>query len=304
MWDVRWHGILKRAAIYPDLFKIGMHLYGPDGVSKELEAYVKTCEHIGIKPIEVVATEFGLDAVADSKLNGNRSRGIIGKTYATWMSVAANGELAPFIKSGVLVGACVFTWSRHPDWVNFDVEFDTDWQDAICAVTVPEKETVLQLHPFPADFATRSKQRYVKASTSQFIRLDPQRAAVSGGIITSKQIHCDVILPEDLKMDERKSEIINGVACQWVPIKTDSGSGWVCWELLKFDTTPEKVVTGEIPVVIPPKPTELTLKPRQLVIEFDATDPDWLLIKPTADAFATAFRTFLKTFATTELQKT
>lgn len=275
MWHERFKGNLRRMASYPDLFRVGMHFYGPDDLVAHLEAYVKTCEDVGITPIPVVGTEFGLDSDNGSVENGNRSRGVVGNEYAKWIAYVTNGPLAKYIKSGVLVGLCLFTWSNHPDWKNFDMQDDLDLQKALVDAVFVEKDTVPiipKVFPFPADFETRSVERYVRSvGSSTFIRSQPnQKDSAYNGVIMFNGRRCDVILPENLKPEETVKQTIGKVEGIWLPIKVDSMQGFVLSSVIKLELITEKSITGEFSPVVK---TDLNLPPPQEVAPLPPLSP-------------------------------
>jgi len=123
MMDARYGGILKLAALYPELFYMGMHLYGPDDITQHLESYVKLCETLEIKPLRVIASEFGFDKT-NGAASGYKSRGVGGGEYAAWQISQVQHDLSPYIKSGVLVGLNVFQEGNSGGWAAFDYEND------------------------------------------------------------------------------------------------------------------------------------------------------------------------------------
>lgn len=265
MWQTRWHGHLKRMALHPELFCVGMHFYGPDDLTLHLAAYVKTCEHLGITPIPVIATEFGVDTDAGSATNGYHSRGWDGNKMGQWIEGAITGDLAPFIRSGVLVGLCLFTWSNQPDWSAFDISRDLTLQShlldakqrGIFDPPAPKKTTttVPIVKLFPSDFATRSIERWVKGkSTAQYIRKYPYVAAERLYVLDTIGSRCDIIPSHALRLEETVVETINGRTGTWIPIKCNSYEGFMWDGDIVVTVIPDRVATSENPVAEPVLP--------------------------------------------------
>lgn len=129
-WDSAFDDIIKIAAGYPELFYIGVHMYGPDKLTEHLEGYFKRCETLGIQPNRVICSEFGLDTTGGAD-NGYKSRGWTGKQYADWQIGQVKSDLKPFIDSGKLVGLCTFCAGNSGGWQHFDIEPDMEYRTTI-----------------------------------------------------------------------------------------------------------------------------------------------------------------------------
>lgn len=280
MWHERQWGLLKRMAIYPNLFMIGMHFYGPDDVRPHLDAYLKTCEKIGIDPLRVLGTEFGVDTDAGSATNGYRSRGWTGEQFGQWIEKTITTELAPYIKSGVLAGLQLFTWSKHPDWSAFDVTDDLGLQDYlkdakkrgvfdIILTPAPKPKLSNSLYvTFPANFATRSVERFVKPTRgNQFVRSAPSTSASKQPVILQTTgERCKIVLAEALKVEEVVTSVIEGTKGTWLPIEINGVQGWIFGGFVTAEVIEEKTVTAEVPVVVlPPPPQETAIPPTESV---------------------------------------
>lgn len=285
-WQDWCHGHLKRMALYPDLFMVGMHLYGPDSLTEHLTAYVETCKFLGITPIPILATEFGMDTDKGSPENGWRTR-LNGKGYAGWIDATIHEELAPFIKSKVLKGLCIFGWNNAPKWKAFDIQEDdaegNDFKNSVLLIDTKLKESAPIIpiaYPFPADFATRSVERYIRANgVSTFIRLEPTNTpgVMTNGIVLHDGMRCDIILAEDLKPDEvHKDTIITADGTilhgQWLPMKSNINQGWVLDVVVGLEIIPEKTATGETSAVVNAEPI-LPIPPQETIPPYTPVPP-------------------------------
>lgn len=119
MMDSRFGDVLKLAAVHPELFYMGMHFYAPASLTESIQGYIDLCTHIGIKPLHVIGTEWGDD------------NGIGGDAEAMWEIATVQDELAPYIKSGVLVGLNRFQEGNSGGWEKYDYENDRPYKDEI-----------------------------------------------------------------------------------------------------------------------------------------------------------------------------
>lgn len=148
-WDSADDDILRIMAGYPDLFYMGIHLYGPDDIIPHLEGYIKRCATLGIKPNKIIISEFGLDSTGAQE-NGYKSRQWTGKQYADWQIGQVKKELRPYIERGEVVGLCVFCAGNSGGWHNFDIEPDNEYRTAIeTAAKMGELEPVTTSKPQP-----------------------------------------------------------------------------------------------------------------------------------------------------------
>jgi len=257
MWNARWYGQLRQMAVYPDLFMVGMHLYGPDKMTDHLQAFLKTCDYLRITSLKVLITEFGVDTDAGSATNGYHSRGWTSEQMGQWIESQITGDLSPYIKSGLLAGLCLFTWSNHPEWSAFNISEDTGLQgylrDAkkrgVLDAPAPKKATLTVpiVKPFPSDFATRSIEKMIRGKNqSQFIRKYPYIAAEHLWPMSTEDIHCDIIPIEKLHPEETVVQTIVGKQGTWLPIKCNAIEGWI-WDS-------EVVITDIVPKAEPTTP--------------------------------------------------
>jgi len=117
--DARFAEPLKIASLYPDLFWLGLHFYGPESVTEILQGYIALCAQIGIKPLRVIGTEWG----NDDHLHGSEA--------AAWEIGQIKRELAPFIESGVVVGFNRFQDGNSGGWEGYATEDDKPYKDEI-----------------------------------------------------------------------------------------------------------------------------------------------------------------------------
>ncbi len=263
-WEARYHGILRTCAQHPDLFRIGLHSYGPDGLVEHLAALVATCEELEIKPVQVVLTEYGLDTHLGSP-DGYKARGWTGQQYARWKDATINGELRPYIDSGVIVGLCVFCWNANPRWGHFDVQLDKEWRETILAiagenrldVVNPTTKPTAQFVPKPQDAKWHHEWQ---AKEQRNIRSGPAIEYHEGGTLLKgdKFTMYDSPTVQELAPD--------GQVYNWKWVESDRGNGWcrvTGWGIIRI--TPPTV---EVPVA-PPHPVEIpTPKPPEIVLTF------------------------------------
>ncbi len=130
LWDGRYNDVLKLMAQYPDLFYMGLHIYGPNNLTGVLDAYVKQCSLLHINPPKVIASEFGIDSIGGTQ-RGYKTWPEYKDTYAQWQETQIKGILAPFIRSGVLVGLTTFQEGDSGGWADFDTENDSAYKAEI-----------------------------------------------------------------------------------------------------------------------------------------------------------------------------
>lgn len=247
LMDGRFDIVLQLMSTHPELFYMGFHLYGPDVITEHLESYVKRCEKLGITPLRVIASEFGFDKT-NGQQNGYRSRGYSGGMYAAWQIEQVQHDLAPYIKSGVLVGLNVFQDGNSGGWDAFDVENNKDYKDEIKRAALAGELEPVPTKPFltpvskPADAASAIKIRVKNAEIN--VRSGPSTDYTKADILSAG----DEITLYQTPFKQDKS----GGVWRWVDISTALG-GWVCTDVLSYvDITPPP------PVILPPPPPPAT----------------------------------------------
>lgn len=119
MMDARFGDVLNLASLYPELFYMGMHFYGPEDTTESIRAYVALCDSLHITPLKVIGTEWG----NDSRVGGG--------IEAAWEISQIKHDLSEFVKSGVLVGFCRFQDGNSGGWEGYAIENDTPYKDEI-----------------------------------------------------------------------------------------------------------------------------------------------------------------------------
>lgn len=272
-WEERYRPLVKLAARFPELFTIGMHLYGPDSITEHLDGYIAACKVWGIdRPPQVIATEFGLDSTG-GKEQGYRQHGWDGARLAGWTVNLIQGSLKPYFESGLLAGLIQFAWNRNWRDQGFDVQQDEGWQKDIVAaaergaldiVVKPVTKPLDQFIPKPP-VATYAHEYMVL--TERSIRSGPGINYRDEGTLhpTDTVTIYDFPATQELRAD--------GQLYQWKWVESVKGNGWV--QMTNWKPKRLTPPTVEVPVVTPPplvspplipKPPEiiLTLTPAQL----------------------------------------
>lgn len=262
LMDGRFDIVLQLMAAHPELFYFGMHLYGPDEITSHLESYVKRCEKLGITPLRVIVTEFGFDKT-DGKQNGYVSRGYSGGMYAAWQISQVQHELAPYIKSGLLVGLNVFQEGNSGGWEAFDIENDQGYKKelkraALAGELEPVKKPVTKpfITPMPKPVDVMYPKR-IRVTNVNGINL-------RSGASTDYQQAGELKKGDEVTLyDYPMRQASNKSAWRWVDVNETVG-GWVCTDVLSYDSVviPTPVVTTtplpETPVVIILPPSDPT----------------------------------------------
>lgn len=267
-WESRYHGILRTCARHPDLFRIGLHCYGDDPLAEHLAALVATCEALGIKPIETVVTEYGLDTHNGSP-DGYVARGVESVLYAGWMDTTINGELRPYIDAGVVVGICVFCWNANPRWNKFDVQLDQAWREAILDLaeqgrfdivqTVVTKTIGLAALPDGTSGPISGLVKSFERPTTLYyqVRMEPNLEAPAIG-----QVHKGLTLVRRYSFPSVQAVYDSkGIKGRWQVVEVIEREGktvkvllrgWMCTQGITWDNTSTQ--TSENPVVTEPPP--------------------------------------------------
>ena len=258
MMDARFGGILKLAAIYPELFYIGMHTYGPDDITEHLESYVQLCKSLNIKPLRVIATEFGFDKT-NGNASGYRSRGYSGGAYAAWQISQVQHDLSPYIKSGVLVGLNVFQEGNSGGWDSFDIENDKAYKDEIKRASLAGELEPLPTKPPPP----LNKPEYMPAPFSVGHKYILQsEGGARTNVRRSPQVAADNVITaiDDKTVVTLYEETIVGVD-YWRRLSTDTiADGWISLRGGAVAFTPYLgEVTPPPPVVVTPPATTYTI---------------------------------------------
>jgi len=129
MWDPQFDPVLR--LLSGSRHYLSFHEYGPAGGVGGINAMVKRCEHLKIKPPRVIITEFGIDHQQgeEDKLRGYRTRHWSGGYYADWVVRQFETTYKPLVESGVLVGMCLYTWADPGGWADMNIEEDQDGLD-------------------------------------------------------------------------------------------------------------------------------------------------------------------------------
>lgn len=273
-WEARYHGILRTCARHPDLFRIGLHSYGPDGLVEHLEALVATCKELKIKPVEVVISEYGLDTHLGSP-DGYKARGWTGQQYAAWMDKTINGELRPYIDSGVIVGLCVFCWNANPRWQAFDVQLDKNWRETILDIAGEGRLDVVNPTTKPVEQFVQKPQdakwhHEWQAKEQRNIRSGPSIEYREGGTLLKgdKFTMYDSPTVQELAAD--------GQVYNWKWVESERGNGWcrvTGWGIIRI--TPPTV---EVPIAPPVDPVDIpTPQPPEIVLTLTRTELDALI---------------------------
>lgn len=267
-WDNAFDDIIKIAAGYPELFYVGVHMYGPDKLTEHLKGYFKRCETLGIQPNRVICSEFGLDTTGGAD-NGYKSRGWTGKQYADWQIGQVKSDLKPFIDSGKLVGLCTFCAGNSGGWQHFDIEPDMEYRTAIeTASKMEELEPVTTyvkpVQPSPITIVpkpdnvimgtNRVIQSFKGGQLYRHLRIEPRWDATD----TAQVYKGTVIRVYDFP-SEKGAVNKSGEIGTWKYVeKLDSekqviASGWMWVDNLTYISG--ATGTSEFPVVTPPPAT-------------------------------------------------
>lgn len=249
MFDPRFDDVLKLMAQYPDIFYMGMHFYGPDEIVSHIESYVTRCERLGIVPLKVIGTEFGLDKHDGSAANGYKAWGWGGLKYATWQCDQVKYALQPYIKRGVLIGLHVFQEGNSGGWEAFDIENDQAYKAEIKrASQAGELEPmVLPTTPTyqPVNFTPGSKYTLQsEGGARSVLRAAP---VVAGGNNVGNNL--------DDKTEVLLYEVSRVGIDYWykVEVVADKRQGWLSGRGGSLTFTPVPVVQPP-PVVVDPPP--------------------------------------------------
>lgn len=150
MWDGVYDSILKLMAAHPELFIMGLHLYGPDEIVSALDAYIARCNFLGIKPPRVIATEFGIDSTGGTQ-RGYKDWPNYKDIYGAWQRIQVRGSLATYFKSGLLIGLCTFQEGNSGGWESFDIENDTAYKAEIKRAALAGEINTLTPTPVPIE---------------------------------------------------------------------------------------------------------------------------------------------------------
>ncbi len=236
-------------AKHPELFSIGLHLYGPDGYIDTLAGLVGSCAALGIRCPDVYISEWGLDtAFQGDPLDGYMGR-MPGDTYARWHAAQLDGPLRPFVEAKIVKGFTIFGYGHTERWKNYDTEQDRTFQDTMIALKQEGKlslstQTLPQSVAKPADAGVGRK---VICRKFRNIRSGPSTRYHDDGDLPIGAL-CTVYdqRPQPEKLAD--NSIVN-----WWWMESDHGNGWIQstgWACENY-IEPEPVIVPP-PVVIPP----------------------------------------------------
>lgn len=248
MMDARFGDVLKLASLYPELFFVGLHFYGPEDTTEIIRAYLALCNTLKIKPLRVIGTEWGNDARVG------------GGVEAAWEISQIHHDLSEFIKSGLLVGLCRFQDGNSGGWEGYAIENDKAYKDEIKrAALAGELEPVTTKPPqpvptppslpgyTPSAFEANAKYTLVIAGAYRNLRDKPGTS--TGAFIG--QVHNGA---EVIALEQRIFE-----GDYWRKIRVGDKEGWV--SLAGGSVEFRKLVNASEPppviVLPPPKPVNI-----------------------------------------------
>lgn len=265
-WDSADDDILRIMAEYPDLFYMGLHLYGDDEITSHLEGYVRRCKSLNISPNRVIVSEFGIDSTGGAE-NGYKSRNWTGKQYADWQLAQIKGSLKPYIDSGVLVGLCTFCAGNSGGWQAFDIEQDTEYRATIeAAAKTGELAPVTTVKPQPATIIEKPAAAIIGIrqmihnfgagqTVHRSLRTRPEWAAPETGQVYKGSIVRVYTIPVETGVIKS-----DGTKGRWNYVekldadKSITNSGWMWVDNITFANG--STSTSENPVVtLPPEPS-------------------------------------------------
>ena len=123
MWTSEYDGVLKLMSAHPELFYMGLHTYGPDEIVSVINGYLERCKFLNITPCKVIFSEWGIDSTGGVE-RGYKDYANYKNIYAQWQIIQVKNALAAYIKSGILVGMCIFQEGNSGGWESFDIETD------------------------------------------------------------------------------------------------------------------------------------------------------------------------------------
>jgi hypothetical protein len=247
MMDARFGDVLKLAALYPELFYIGCHFYGPEDITESIRAYVSLCNNLKIKPLRVIGTEWGNDARVG------------GEIEAKWEISQIQHDLSEFVKSGVLVGVCRFQDGNSGGWEGYAIENDIPYKNEIKRaaqagelepVTTTPPTTIPQPKPVvnvPLDLGI-PKTVIIQGSASWNLRVDADpNAATVGTVKVGESI---TIYP---------STITSRVNNWYFVVRAsapagESATGWIAYVLPVTAPLPTPPIVGNPTPIIPDTP--------------------------------------------------
>lgn len=248
--------LLIEAAKRPDLFSIGLHLYGPDHYIDTLAGLVGRCAILGIRCPDVYITEWGDDTAFNGDiLNGYKTR-MPGDAFARWHAdqIGTDGALRPFAEAGIVKAIITFGYGHTERWIAYDTETDRSFQDTMLALKKEGKlslmtQTLPQSVPKPTN---PGPGRKVICKKFRNIRSGP-----------STRYHDDGDLPEGTPCtvyDQRPTpeKLADNSIVNWWWMESDKGNGWIQSTNWKWENAPvEPSAPNPIPDLPPPPPETL-----------------------------------------------
>lgn len=268
-WDQTWWPFLRKLAEFPKLVRLGLHNYGPDKSTDVLTALNATCKALGIKPPQVVITEFGLDSTGQGdRANGYHSRGYSGAAFLDWQREQVQGDLKPFISSGQVIGLATFQW--NPLWGQFSIAADAGYKEAYKAAALRGDLDVAVVKYMPGEApATLRGGFYYKVGYSQ----NSRKRNLRGLPDETSEDRGDVANDDIIRLYDSPQEYDQPLNRRWqwcVLMKDgeDSASGWLWTDGIKLTpvTKPEKPVEIPTPKPEPVIPVPVITKPMMLMM--------------------------------------
>lgn len=275
MWapDVRVHGANAPIDLYdpmllaianakhPDLFCIGLHLYGPDRYIDTLGGLVGRCAWLDIPCPPVYVTEYGLDSV----FSGDPQNGYVGRMpgdgYARWHANELAGVLRPYAERGIVRGVTTFGYGHTGKWIGYDVEPDRVFQDTMITLKEEGKLSipVIPIAQSVAKPTNPGPGRKVICRKFRNIRSGPSTRYHDDGDLPAGTL-CTVY--DQAPMTE---VLADGSRVSWWWMESEKGNGWIQstnWVCENAPVTPEPPPTPA-PVTPPatPAPAEPPTQP-------------------------------------------
>lgn len=236
MMDGQFDNVLRLMATHPEIFFMGMHFYGPDPIHETLDAYVKRCQFLNIKPPIVLGTEFGIDSTGGTE-RGYKSRPNYKDIYGQWMGVQVRPPVNPehptlshHIQSGVLGGLMIFQEGNSGGQDDFDFENDQGVKTEIKRLALTGKISAPEIAPptppiiipplppyKPEPFIVGA--RYQITTPVDFVNMRALASATSAkvGEVPNKSIV--TVLEESLVGGEFWRRIVFGAITGWVSMQ-------------------------------------------------------------------------------------
>lgn len=124
-WTNVFDGAVRTLNKYRTKHLASLHEYGP-GTGYRIGRYRwfhNHCKYLGISPLPVIITEWGVDAAYDGDpLNGYKSRGWMDRQYFEQMLYWYHNFYRPEVLAGLVYGQTVFCYGNSGGWQNFDIE--------------------------------------------------------------------------------------------------------------------------------------------------------------------------------------